>query len=112
MEKPARRKVVVLKETSAWAESTIRSLAQVSANIIWTDHIEDQMENRAIDADAVLRILRTGYVDSPPTEANRPGEWKAKITKRLSSGRVAGVVTVIVKERRLILLTAEWEDKP
>jgi hypothetical protein len=68
------------------------------------------MAERGIDSDAVLRILRSGDVETDPEEASQPGDWKAKIVRKLATGRVAGVVTVVRKKGQLVLITAEWED--
>lgn len=67
------------------------------------------MLDRGITTTDVLRVLRTGYVDGDPTETER-GDWKCKITKNVRGSRDVGVVTVIWRAARLILVTAEWED--
>lgn len=89
----------------------IRELAQDSKNIIWTHHIQQRMESRGLDADAVLRILRTGDPEGEPEEGMKAGDWKIKLTRKMRTGRIAGVVTAVIQDRRLILLTAEWEDQ-
>lgn len=66
------------------------------------------MDARGIDADAVLRVLRLGDVEQEP-EQTPQGDWKIKIVHKLG-GRHAAVVTVLVQDRRLVLLTTEWED--
>jgi len=68
------------------------------------------MLERGIDSEDVLRILRSGDVEEDPIEGLRAGEWKIKLTRKLSNGRVAGVVTVLINDRTLRLLTTEWED--
>jgi hypothetical protein len=103
-------KVSKLRLTARGAQARVHEISQDSGNLIWTTHISEQMEARGIDADAVLRILRRGEVDDDPVEGTNSGEWKLKITHKLTGGRVAGVVTVIVADKKLILITAEWED--
>jgi len=88
----------------------IRELAADSENIVWTDHIQEQMEKRGIDVDAVMRILTNGDPAGEPVQGKREGDWKIKLTRKLRVGREAGVVTVVVKDRLLILVTTEWED--
>jgi hypothetical protein len=69
------------------------------------------MLQRGIDSEDVLRILRKGDVEGDPIEGRNLGEWKVKVTLKLASGRVAGVVTLLIwEELTLRLLTAEWED--
>jgi len=92
------------------AQSRVRELAANSKNLVWTDHIYEQMDARSIDADDVLQILRSGYVDEPPTPGNKEDDWKVEIGLRLKSGRVGVVVTVIEKQNRLILVTTFWRD--
>jgi hypothetical protein len=104
-----RPKVAPLRFTAAKARQRINALAERSSNLIWTNHVRDQMLSRGITTTDVLRVLRTGYVDEDPTETER-GEWKCKITKSIRGGRDVGVVTVIWQAARLILITAEWED--
>ena len=105
-----RPKVVKFRPTSRSIQSSIRTLAKASENIIWTNHIRERMVERGIDASQVLQILRAGDVESDPVEGKREGEWKVKVTRKLSNGRVAGVVTIVVQDKRLRLLTTEWED--
>ena len=100
-----------LRLTAAIAQKRIRELSESTENITWTDHVLDQMEHRGITDGDVLRVLRTGYVDEDPIQTERGGEWKCKITRHARGGREIGVVTVIWHERRLILLTTEWEDQ-
>ena len=93
------------------ARERVRELAKDSANLVWTNHICERMAERGIDSGAVLRILRQGDIDSLPEAQSKPGEWKVKLTRMMPTGRVAAVVTVIVRDRRLILVTTEWEDR-
>jgi hypothetical protein len=102
--------VAIFRLTATVAQARVRTLAINSANLRWTRHIREQMEARGIDAEDVLRILRTGDVETEPRTGKFRGEWKVKLTRKLSNGRVAGVVTLIVNDSYLRLLTTEWED--
>lgn len=103
-------KVVKLRLTAKAAQKRLRELAQSSSNIRWSQHIRERMVERGIDTDAVLRVLREGTVDAAPIETNVPGDWKFKVTRDMPSGRTAGVVTVLIQDQALRLVTAEWED--
>jgi hypothetical protein len=105
------QKVVKFRLTAAMAQQRVRELAQSSSNLVWTDHIKERMSERGIDSDAVLRILRGGDVEEEPQEAKKSGDWKIKLVRVMNTGRVAGVVTVLVENSRLVLITAEWEDR-
>ena len=99
--------------TAALARRRVQELAAEAAstaNLIWTDHVQQQMAQRGIDSDAVLRILRSGDIESEPQEGNKPGDWKVKVTLKMATGRVAGVVAAITKDDRLVIITTEWED--
>ncbi len=93
------------------AQQRVRELARSSGNLVWTDHIKERMSERGIDSDAVLRILRSGDVEDEPQEARKAGDWKIKLVRVMNTGRAAGVVTVLVENSRLVLITAEWEDR-
>jgi Domain of unknown function (DUF4258) len=104
-------KVVKFRLSAAKAQQRVRELATDTSNLVWTDHIVQRMSERGIDSDAVLRILRTGDVEDEPQEAEKAGDWKLKVVRKMNSGRVAGVVTVIAQNSRLVLVTTEWEDR-
>ena len=103
-------KVVSLRLTASKAQAIVRALAAQTNNIIWTRHIRDRMEERGIDSTDVMNILKKGTVEDAPTGGSKPGELKVKVT-RLTGGREAGVVAVLVSEKTKIkLVTTEWED--
>jgi hypothetical protein len=111
MDRSGRQSVVKLRLTAGAAKQRVRELAQTTGNLVWTEHIQQRMAERGIDSDAVLRILRTGDVEEEPEEAKKPGDWKIKLVRMMGTGRVAGVVTVLVQTSRLVLVTTEWEDR-
>lgn len=105
--------VAKLRLTAKAALARVRALAAESAgtsSLVWTAHIQQQMAKRDIDSDAVLRILRDGNIESDPEEGNKPGDWKIKLTLKLATGRVAGVVAALTHRDQLVLITTEWED--
>jgi hypothetical protein len=97
--------------TPALAKARVGEIAKTTANLQWSKHILERMAERGIDDSDVLKVLRGGDVEEDPTEGANAGEWKIKLTRRLSNGRVAGVVTVLLSSGRLRLVTAEWEDQ-
>jgi Domain of unknown function (DUF4258) len=105
--------VAKLALTKTVARQRVRELAAERAGtdkLVWSTHIQEQMESRGIDSDAVLRILRNGDIEDDPLQGNKPGDWKVKLTLKMATGRVAGVVAAITQDNRLVLITAEWED--
>jgi hypothetical protein len=111
MKRQASSKVVKFRLSAAKAQQRVRELAANSGNLVWTEHIGQRMAQRGIDSDAVLRILRTGDVEDEPQQTEKAGDWKFKVVRKMNSGRVAGVVTVIAQNSRLVLVTTEWEDR-
>jgi hypothetical protein len=91
------------------AEGQIRALAMNTANVKVTFHAAEQMENRGFSDNDLFNVLRTGFVEGTPMLSDK-NEWKIKVVKRLRGRRDAGVVTVISKGGKLIVLTMEWED--
>jgi DNA-binding transcriptional regulator YiaG len=55
-----------------------------------------------------VRVLRDGEIEDDPFKARILGDRRVKLVRRLDSGRMAGVVTVIASRDTLILVTAEW----
>jgi predicted kinase len=107
------RNVAKFKLTATVARQRVRELAAETTDtvkLVWTEHIQEQMEKRGIDSDAVLRILRNGDIEGDPLEGNKPGDWKIKLTLKMATGRVAGVVAAITRDGCLVLITTEWED--
>jgi hypothetical protein len=108
MQKPAGSTVVKFRLTAPRAQARIREIAKISDDVILTDHALERMEKRGIVDVEVFRILRTGFVDDPPEDVG-DGEWKCKITHHIGE-RVAGVVTIILLNGKLVVATVEWED--
>ena len=40
----------------------------------------------------------------------KPGEWKVKMVKEVRGRREVGVVVITIRNERLFVKTAEWED--
>lgn len=102
--------VVQIRLTARVAQQRVADLASDSRNLRWTRHIRERMKERGIDSEDVLRILRGGLVEHEPVAGEGEKEWKIKLTRKMATGRVAGVVTLLIADSYLRLLTAEWED--
>lgn len=106
-----KRAVVPFRLTPEAAQRRVRELAADSANIRWSRHVRERMLERGFDSEDCLRILRSGFVEADPVKGDAEGEWKVKVTREMSNGRVAGVVTLLPGEGAMRLLTVEWEDR-
>lgn len=88
----------------------IHRLAANSANVGWSKHALDRMAERGITDKMAIEVLRHGMVRGPVEGGANPGEWKAKMVFPTRGRRDVGVVVVVVKNARLFVKTAEWED--
>jgi hypothetical protein len=97
------------KRDAKWAETEVRRIVAISeGNIIFTDHALERMDLRGFFRKDVMNALKNGYVTEQP-EPVKDG-MKCKVVRRLNVGRECGVVTVIKKSEKLIIVTVEWED--
>ena len=88
----------------------IQHLAKESRNVAFSSHAEMRMEERGItDLDA-LRVLRSGSISGQIVPGAYEGEWKCKIVAPIKGRREAGVVTLLIRNRKLRVKTLEWED--
>ena len=88
----------------------ICNLARDSANVILSNHAMERMTERDILDIEVLKILRSGTLAGEPEQTSR-GEWKLKLAMKLRGNREAGVVIIILRgDRMLLVKTVEWED--
>lgn len=109
---PFRRPVNWSKLRTDEAEQVIKQRSQPdrTANVIFTDHAWDRVDEREITREDVFRILREGHCSDEPAK-NDKGHWQAIMTKRIQGSREAGVVTVILEDDdKLIIRTVQWMD--
>lgn len=88
----------------------IQQLAAQSSNVGFSDHAEDRMEERGITDLDVLRVLRGGTISGSIEPGRKEGEWKCKVVAPVKGRREIGVVTLLIRNRRLRIKTVEWED--
>ena len=78
--------------------------------MILTSHAIERMSERDILDAEVFKILQNGALTGVPEQTPR-GEWKLTLVMRLRGNRDAGVVTIILRgDRQLLVKTVEWED--
>jgi hypothetical protein len=88
----------------------IRALAAHSECVIMTHHALERMEERDILDIDVFRILRHGRMVGEIEKGKKDGEWVVTLVDRIKGTREAGVVTAVINQRMLIIVTVEWED--
>ena len=89
----------------------IRRLA-TEANVGYSLRAFERSDERDIDLLDALAVLRQGEIEGEIVAGNSLGEWKCKVTgKAPGASRSIGVVVVVVRERRLFIVTIEWEDE-
>lgn len=90
---------------------TIRRLSK-ERKVGFLDHAEERLAERGFDIFDVFETLENGYIDGPIKAGAKEGEWKAKVVDVPEGrSRKMGVVTIVVKEQRLLIKTVEWEDR-
>lgn len=90
---------------------TIRRLSK-ERKIGFLDHAVERLSERGFDMFDVWETLENGYIDGAIKAGKREGEWKVKLVDVPEGrSRKMGVVTIVVKEQRLLIKTVEWEDR-
>jgi hypothetical protein len=89
----------------------IRELSR-QRRIGFLDHSQERLAERGFDVFDVYQTLENGDLADDIEAGANEGEWKAKIVDTPEgTSRKMGVVTIVVKDRRLLIKTVEWEDK-
>jgi hypothetical protein len=90
----------------------IRRLA-TEGQVAYSFHaFHERSEERNIDMQDALAILRHGTITGKIIPGYNPGEWKCKVVDTLDrSSRAIGVIVVVLGSERLLIVTVEWEDK-
>ena len=88
----------------------IHKLAADTDNILWSKHALARMDERGITDKMAVEVLQRGDVKGSAEAGQNPGEWKVKLVRRMKGHREAGVVVLTVRNGRLLVKTAEWED--
>lgn len=103
-------KVHVFRPHPGALEKRIKELAADSRNVWFKDHADERADERDIYDDMVFDVLQTGFIKGGVEPGKYAGEWKCKMVKKMKGGRELGVVTIVVKNTRLLVKTVEWED--
>lgn len=89
----------------------IRALSK-QRRIGFLDHSEERLVQRGFDVFDVYQTLENGYLADDIEAGANEGEWKVKIVDTPEgTSRKMGVVTIVVKDKRLLIKTVEWEDR-
>jgi len=95
-------------------ESLLRIIRQLAGEdrISYLAHALQRMQQRGFDVFDVKQVLQHGYIAGPIRAGAKDGEWTVKLVDKLDqTSRKMGVVTIVVREERLLIKTTEWEDK-
>ena len=73
---------------------------------------DERGPERSIDIQDALAVLRQGTIKDDIIPGKGANEWKCKVIDKMDEPpRWLGVVTVVIKNERLYVLTVEWEDQ-
>jgi hypothetical protein len=90
----------------------IAGLAAAGAVSFSAHAFAERSPQRSIDINEALRVLKLGDIEGPVEPGVNAGEWKCKVVARAErSSRRIGVVTVVIRNARLLIVTVEWEDR-
>jgi hypothetical protein len=88
----------------------IRKLARAHA-YRFSDHAFDREDSRGIDAEDARKVLTIGDIQGEIVPGKNEGEWRCCVVGPLPwTSREAGVVTVVIREAKLLIVTVEWMD--
>ncbi|MFL6858815.1 MAG: DUF4258 domain-containing protein [Allosphingosinicella sp.] len=104
------RQVLDFRPREGEMEAIIREIATADRHVYLGSHTRDRMLERGISRLDAVRVLQRGSICGRVEPGKNRGEWKCKVVARLKGSREIGVVTIIVKEKRLFVKTVEWED--
>lgn len=105
----AQRRVVALRLERDRLQARIRELA-VQGKVAFSSHALERMDQRGISDLQVERALRSGEIRGEVVPGNGAGEWKCKVVEKIKGQREIGVVTLVLRNARLLIKTVEWED--
>lgn len=91
----------------------IRSILEHSERVGWSDHYFERCEERGIYYDDVIQVLKNGLIIGGVKPGKNSNEWKCKLTypsRYPGSKKEIGVAVVTLRNDRLLVMTAEWED--
>ena len=89
----------------------VRRLSR-ARRIGYLDHADERLAERGFDVFDVYATLENGYLADNIVAGVNEGEWKVKIVDvPEGKSRKMGVVTIVVRDRRLLIKTVEWEDR-
>lgn len=91
-------------------EKRIHDLSADSVNVSWDKHTRQRMAERDISDVMIFDTLRSGFIKGDVIPGKNPEEWVAKLVKEQRGRREVGVVTVVIQNARLFIVTVEWED--
>ena len=95
--------------------ATIRKLSK-ARRISYMTHgdarWQERFTHKGFDFFDLYTVLEKGYIDGKIEAGMKQGEWKTKVVDvPKGTSRKMGVVTIVVREKRLLIKTVEWEDK-
>jgi hypothetical protein len=108
--RPEQRQPAVFQPRPETIRDLIHKLAKDTANVRWSQHALERMDQRGIRDKVALDVLRAGQVKGGVHPGKKPGEWKVKMVMQVKGRREMGVVVLTVHNARLYVSTVEWED--
>lgn len=91
-------------------EATIRKVAQDSARVFMSNHVQEKMEERGISLTQVLKCLCYGvFVEGPVLDSFKQLGWKSTMQNLSAGTRVEVVSKLIEKDDGFIVVITTYE---
>lgn len=91
--------------------ATIRKLAARGSYAFSTHALDERMIERGFDYEDVLKLIELGDIDGKIRRGKNQGEWRCRVIGKLYwMPREAGVVTVVIREQKILFVTVKWID--
>lgn len=87
------------------ATKEIKKRAKNSENVAFTEHAEDQMQERQINTNEVLRALRSGVVRNAG-EVGDHGDYCYRVEAQMGKETLMAVVCIPEDDPSLLVITA------
>jgi Domain of unknown function (DUF4258) len=95
------------------ATECIRRKVAQQADIAFTDHFQERLEERNLIMGDVFHVLKYGFVYEEPQPSTRKGLYKCLIESPTpnSNGRTVAVVVIPYPSCAVKLVTVMWKDE-
>ncbi|GLZ86916.1 hypothetical protein Pres01_29670 [Metapseudomonas resinovorans] len=91
-------------------EAIIHEIAQTTANVYFTDHCRERLDQRGVTLIEAIRCLRRGMITRDPEYNAQKGSWEFRMSERPPRDVVClvGAIALDPPTHRIVAITV-WE---